>query len=129
MIGDSLEATVATLSSVDSLPQGTLALDIGADTVKRFSERIAAAKTVFWNGPMGLFENPAFARGSLAIAEAVAKSPAFSVVGGGDSVAAVRAAGDVVADQIGFISTGGGASLELLEGKRLPGVDALRPQS
>ena len=88
---------------------------------------VATAKTVFWNGPMGLFENKAFAAGTNGIAQAVADTSGFTVVGGGDSVAAVKAAGDEVLKKIGFISTGGGASLELVEGKKLPGVEALRP--
>jgi phosphoglycerate kinase len=97
--------------------------DIGAETASRYGERIATAKTVFWNGPMGVFERPAFAEGTIAIARAVAKSDAFSVVGGGDSVAAVEEAG--VAGEISHISTGGGASLEFVEGRTLPGVAAL----
>jgi len=102
-----------------------MALDIGPDSVQRFSQVLARAKTIFWNGPMGLFENPTFAHGTLGIAKAVAESEAFSVVGGGDSVAALHQSG--LADQIGHVSTGGGASLELIEGKVLPGVAALAP--
>lgn len=97
--------------------------DIGRATESLFAERIAAAKTIFWNGPMGVFERPAFAAGTLAVARSVAASHAFSVVGGGDSVAAVEEAG--VADKISHISTGGGASLEFVEGRTLPGVAAL----
>jgi phosphoglycerate kinase len=112
--------------SVRSIPERHLALDIGPETVKAFATQIAKAKTVFWNGPMGLFENAAFASGSIGIARALADSAAFSVVGGGDSVAAVAAAGAGVAEKISFISTGGGASLELIEGLKLPGIEALR---
>jgi phosphoglycerate kinase len=112
--------------SVGSIPDGAMALDVGPETVKAFAARIGKAKTVFWNGPLGLFENPAFSAGSVGIARALGESEGFSVVGGGDSVAAVHAAGEGLAEKIGFISTGGGASLELIEGRRLPGVEALR---
>ena len=103
-----------------------MALDVGPDTVKAFAARVAKAKTIFWNGPMGLFENAAFAAGTNGVAQALAQGSGFSVVGGGDSVAAIDAAGEAVRSKIGFISTGGGASLELIEGKKLPGVEALR---
>jgi phosphoglycerate kinase len=104
----------------DSLPEGWLGLDVGPETRADFAERIAPAKTVFWNGPMGVFEWPQFAGGTLAVARALADCEGFTVVGGGDSVRAVQESG--VADRISWISTGGGASLELLEGKELPGV-------
>jgi phosphoglycerate kinase len=107
----------------DSLPDGWLGLDIGPETRKDFAHRIAGARTVFWNGPMGVFEWPKFAEGTFAVARALAESDGFTVVGGGDSVRAVHDAG--VADRISWISTGGGASLELLEGKELPGVAAI----
>ena len=107
----------------DALPDGWLGLDVGPETRDDFARRIAGARTVFWNGPMGVFEWPAFAAGTVAVAEAVAASDGFTVVGGGDSVRAVHEAG--VADRISWISTGGGASLELLEGKELPGVRAI----
>jgi phosphoglycerate kinase len=112
--------------SVRAIPDRQMALDIGPETVKAFAAEIARARTVFWNGPLGLFENPAFAAGSIGIARALAAAPGFTVVGGGDSVAAVAAAGAEVAGKIGFISTGGGASLELIQGLKLPGVEALR---
>jgi phosphoglycerate kinase len=97
--------------------------DIGKKSAKRYAERIAGARTIFWNGPMGVFERPDFAEGTLSVARAVAESGAFSVVGGGDSVAAIEQAG--ISDRISHISTGGGASLEYVEGRTLPGVAAL----
>ena len=125
--GTGIDATSGTTVKANAVPDGEMALDIGPETVQAFAQRVATAKTVFWNGPMGLFENKAFAAGTNGIAQAVADSSGFTVVGGGDSVAAVKAAGDAVLKKIGFISTGGGASLELVEGKKLPGVEALRP--
>jgi phosphoglycerate kinase len=125
--GTGIDATSGTTVKANAVPDGEMALDIGPESVQAFAARVAKAKTVFWNGPMGLFENKAFAAGTNGIAQAVADSSGFTVVGGGDSVAAVKAAGDAVLKKIGFISTGGGASLELVEGKKLPGVEALRP--
>jgi phosphoglycerate kinase len=110
--------------SNDKIPENWVCLDIGPDTVRAFTEEILTAKTIFWNGPMGVFEMKPFSHGTFAIARAIARSSAFSIVGGGDSVAAVNQAG--VGDKIGHISTGGGASLELIEGKKLPGLEALR---
>ncbi|HST14253.1 MAG TPA: phosphoglycerate kinase [Gaiellaceae bacterium] len=107
----------------DAVPDCWYALDIGPKARLDFARAIARAKTVLWNGPMGVFEWPAFAAGTVAVAEAVAACDGFTVVGGGDSVRAVHEAG--VADRISWISTGGGASLELLEGKELPGVRAI----
>jgi phosphoglycerate kinase len=108
---------------VDAMPDGWLGLDIGPRTREDFAGRIAEAHTVFWNGPMGVFEWPRFAEGTLAVGRAVAEVDGFTVVGGGDSVRAVQEGG--VADRISWISTGGGASLELLEGRQLPGVAAI----
>jgi phosphoglycerate kinase len=107
----------------DELPDGWLGLDIGPETRRAFGERIARAKTVFWNGPMGVFEWPRFADGTKAVAEAVARVDGFTVVGGADSVRALQEAG--LADRVSWVSTGGGASLELLEGKELPAVAAI----
>jgi phosphoglycerate kinase len=109
--------------SIDKVPVDEAIFDIGPDTVAVFERTIASAATIFWNGPMGVFERPPFAAGTRAIARAVAAANAYTVIGGGDSVAAVEQAG--LADQISHISTGGGASLELLEGRELPGIAAI----
>jgi phosphoglycerate kinase len=112
------------VTAYDALPEGWLGLDIGPETRDRFAERLAGARTIFWNGPMGVFEWPRFAGGTKAVAEAVAANRgAFSVVGGADSVRALNELG--LADRISWVSTGGGAILELLEGKELPGVSAI----
>jgi phosphoglycerate kinase len=108
----------------DALPDGWLGLDIGPETRRRFAERLAGARTIFWNGPMGVFEWPRFADGTKAVADAVAANKAaFSVVGGADSVRALNELG--LPSRVSWVSTGGGASLELLEGKELPGVAAI----
>ncbi|GAB2925985.1 MULTISPECIES: phosphoglycerate kinase [unclassified Streptomyces] len=113
-------ATVA----ADAMPEGQMGLDNGPETNKLYASKLADAATVFWNGPMGVFEHPDFADGTRAVAQALVDSPAFSVVGGGDSAAAVRILG-FDENAFGHISTGGGASLEYLEGKTLPGLAAL----
>jgi phosphoglycerate kinase len=104
----------------DALPEGWLGLDVGPETRREFADRISRAKTVFWNGPMGVFEWPRFAEGTRAVAQAVAEVQGYTVVGGADSARALHELG--LADAVDWVSTGGGASLELLEGKELPGV-------
>ncbi len=110
--------------TADQIPADRMALDIGPETVKIYEEAVMNAKTILWNGPMGVFEVETFAVGTFAVAHAVAKSEAYSIVGGGDSVASLERTG--LNDQIDHISTGGGASLEFLEGKKLPGVEVLQ---
>jgi phosphoglycerate kinase len=127
VVGAEFKADTATQTvSVSATPDGWMGLDIGPKTIDAYRQKIAAAKTIVWNGPMGVFEMPAFAKGTLEIAKAVAAATtagATSIVGGGDSVAAVHQSG--LADKISHISTGGGASLEFLGGRKLPGVEAL----
>jgi phosphoglycerate kinase len=113
----------STICPFDALPEGWLGLDIGPETRRRFGEEVSRGKTIFWNGPMGVFEWPRFAAGTKAVAEAVAAPDAFSVVGGADSIRALNELG--LTDQVSWASTGGGAALELLEGKKLPGVAAI----
>ena len=107
----------------DKIPADKEGLDIGPKTAKMYADAVLSAKTVVWNGPMGVFENPTLAKGTIAVAEALAASDAITIVGGGDSAAACEQLG--FADKITHISTGGGASLEFLEGKELPGVSCL----
>ena len=126
VIAESPDSSTTKTVPIDATPDGWMGLDIGSRTVELFNAEIAKARTIVWNGPMGMFEKPAFAGGTLGVARAVAaatKCGATSIIGGGDSVAAVEHAG--VADQISHISTGGGASLEFLAGEKLPGVEAL----
>ena len=117
------EDAEARVAPYDAVPDGWLGLDIGPESRARFAEILAGAHTVFWNGPMGVFEWPRFAEGTNAVAAAVAAVHGFTVVGGGDSVRAVNEAG--LAERVSWVSTGGGASLELLEGRELPGVAAI----
>jgi phosphoglycerate kinase len=126
VVAASTGASTGTTVGVDAIPAGEMALDIGPASVRAFAARFADAKTIFWNGPMGLFERAPFAAGTFGVARAIADSPGFTVVGGGDSAAAVYAAGGDVAAKMKHISTGGGASLELIEGKKLPGIEVLR---
>ena len=114
----------ATLVAADAIPENQMGLDIGPESAQAFADAISTCQTVFWNGPMGVFEFPNFAHGTKVVAEALSKVSGISVVGGGDSAAAVRALGFADSD-FGYISTGGGASLEYLEGKELPGLQAL----
>ena len=126
VLAESPDSTVTKISDIASTPDGWMGLDVGPKTIELFTNEISKARTIVWNGPLGMFEKPAFARGTLAMARAVAaatKSGATSIIGGGDSVAAVEQSG--VAGQISHISTGGGASLEFLAGEKLPGVEAL----
>jgi phosphoglycerate kinase len=127
VLGAEFKADTQTqITSVNSTPDGWVGLDIGPETIAKFSAELARAKTIVWNGPMGVFEMPAFAKGTLEIARAVAAATAkgaTSIIGGGDSVAAIHQAG--LADKVSHISTGGGASLEFLAGRKLPGVEAL----
>jgi len=122
-VADAFSAEANTQIVGDSIEDGWMALDIGPKTIELYCSEVAGAKTVVWNGPMGCFEMAPFADGTFSVCEAVAKSDSISIIGGGDSVAAVNLSG--VADQMSHVSTGGGASLEFMEGKQLPGIVAL----
>jgi phosphoglycerate kinase len=125
VIGDRFDAEAdKKVMRLGNVPEGWRILDIGPETVASFGKSIAGAGTIVWNGPMGVFEFPRFAEGTFGIAKAVAASQAVSIIGGGDSVAAINQAG--LANEITHISTGGGASLEMLEGLELPGLVALQ---
>jgi len=124
IVADKFDASAAAkLVSVKEIPEDWMGLDIGPESVKHFSEALQDVKTIIWNGPMGVFEMEAFSKGTVDIAHVVADSDAISIIGGGDTVSAIKKA--EVSDKVSFISTGGGASLELLEGKELPGIAAL----
>jgi len=123
VVAAGLDATESQIVPIDRTPENLMGLDIGPETVKHYSSILAGARTIVWNGPMGVFENPKFAEGTFGIARAVADSKAFSIVGGGDSAAAVAQSG--MESKITHISTGGGASLEFLSWQKLPGVEAL----
>jgi phosphoglycerate kinase len=126
IVAAGLDAEGATAASVDAIPAEAMALDIGPSTVEGYRKLLAAARTVFWNGPMGVFEKPRFAAGTVAVARALADNKlALTVVGGGDSAAAIAQAG--LADKVSHVSTGGGASLEFIQGLELPGIAALKP--
>jgi phosphoglycerate kinase len=126
VLAESPDSTATKIADISATPEGWMGLDIGPKSIELFSQEISKARTIVWNGPLGMFERPAFAQGTLAIARAVAAATtkgATSIIGGGDSVAAAEQSG--VARQISHISTGGGASLEFLAGEKLPGVEAL----
>ena len=123
IVADRLDSASGRAVGIREIPDSQMGLDIGPRTIDRFAAVVRSARTVVWNGPMGVFEQPPFAAGTVAMARAVAEASAFSVIGGGDTIAAVNMAG--VADRIGYISTAGGAFLEFLEGRALPGVEAL----
>jgi phosphoglycerate kinase len=129
LIADQFAADAATdVVETNAIPDGWMGLDIGPETTQRFVEAVLSSRTVLWNGPMGVFEMDAFAKGTNAVADALAeatsKSGAFTLIGGGDSVAAINKAG--LAEKVSYVSTGGGAMLEYLEGKELPGIAAMR---
>jgi phosphoglycerate kinase len=126
IVASGLDADAAIPVSVDAIPAESMALDIGPATIETYRKTLAAARTIFWNGPMGVFEKPRFAAGTVAVARALADNKlALSVVGGGDSAAAIAQAG--LSDKVSHVSTGGGASLEFVQGLELPGIAALKP--
>lgn len=129
VVTDSLDdpSAIATVTAEEGVPAASMAVDIGSITADAYARRIGQARTVFWNGPMGVFEKEAFAGGTMKVAQSVANSGAISIVGGGESVEAVNASG--IAEKITHISTGGGASLELISGETLPGVEILRKRA
>lgn len=120
------DVTHARVCTTVSIPESEMGLDIGPETIKQFTACLSKASTIFWNGPMGVFETKEFSKGTFAVAKALAENPGLKIVGGGDSAAATEASG--FADQMSHISTGGGASLEYLQGEKLPGLEILRPR-
>ncbi|MBE7087809.1 MAG: phosphoglycerate kinase, partial [Clostridiales bacterium] len=125
---DPIDAVVESKEcAIDAIPADKMALDIGSKTQALYADAVKTAKTVIWNGPMGVFENPIFAKGTIAVAKALAETEATTIIGGGDSAAAVTQLG--FADKMSHISTGGGASLELFEGKKLPGIECLNEKA
>lgn len=126
VVADDPNASEAKTVDVQAVPANHKIFDIGPKTVALIEEQCKKAKTIFWNGPMGMFENKAFASGTLGVAQAMAKASAFTVIGGGDTAAAVREVGNEMVESFTHISTGGGASLELVEGRKLPGIEILR---
>ena len=128
VVAADINATSGKTVDVGAIPDGMMALDIGPKTLALIEAQCKTAKTIFWNGPMGLFENKAFSNGTFGVARAIAASKSFSVVGGGDSAAAVKEAGPEIEKAFTHISTGGGASLELIEGRKLPGIEVLRSE-
>jgi len=123
VVAERADSAAGRAVGIREIPAEAMGLDIGPRTAESFAVVVRTAKTVVWNGPMGVFERPPFAAGTLAVARTVAEAPGFSVVGGGDTIAALATAG--VTERIGYVSTAGGAFLEFLEGRRLPGVEAL----
>jgi len=123
VVAERADSAAGRAVGIREIPAEAMGLDIGPRTAESFAVVVRTAKTVVWNGPMGVFERPLFAAGTLAVARAVAEARGFSVVGGGDTIAALATAG--VTERIGYVSTAGGAFLEFLEGRRLPGVEAL----
>ncbi|MDB4941236.1 MAG: Phosphoglycerate kinase [Labilithrix sp.] len=126
VVADNINAKKGEVVAFDAVPENGMALDIGPKSLELFQKHFDTAKSVFWNGPMGLFEKAPFSAGTFGVARALAASKAFTVIGGGDSASAVKLAGEGVAEKFSHISTGGGASLELIEGKKLPGIEVLR---
>lgn len=126
VVAQSIEAAEGKVVGLGEIPDGYMALDIGPKSTAELAGHIARAKSIFWNGPMGLFEKTPFSKGTFGVAKAMADCSGFTVVGGGDSASAVKEAGGDIASKIKHISTGGGASLELIEGKKLPGIEVLR---